>query len=98
VGLCELLEMWTNGDGKFYVAGRDVSKDTGYKIIERAKQFNFLKWGEYMKRAHIAERKVEKLKRLILLTDDSMAHVGMNQLSISQWIEFVRCFPDEGEL
>ena len=70
-------------------------KDTGYKLMERAKQYNFLKWGEYMKRAQIAERKVEKLKRLILLTDDSVSSVEMNELSLRQWAAFTREFPDE---
>lgn len=56
----------------------------------------FLKWGEYMKRAQLAERKVLKLKRLILLTDDSVSKEPMNELSGKQWMEFVREFPDEG--
>ncbi len=37
------------------------TKDTGYKQLSRSNLFNFLKWGEYMKRAQIAERKVEAL-------------------------------------
>lgn len=71
-----------------------MSRDTGWKALN---EFNFLKLGEYMKRANIAERKVEKLKRLILLTDDAMSNIAMNELSMRQWIEFVREFPDEGD-
>jgi len=32
-------------------------KDTGFKLLERASNFNFLKWGEYMKRAQLGELK-----------------------------------------
>lgn len=72
-----------------------MSKDTGYKTLERSSRFNFLKWGEYMKRAQIAERKLEKLKRLMLLTDPAVSYVSMNPLTAAQWNEFVREFPDE---
>jgi hypothetical protein len=72
-------------------------KDTGVKMLKREKELNFLKWGEYMKRANIAERKIEKLKRLILLTDDAVSNIGMNELTKRQWLEFIKCFPDEGE-
>lgn len=37
--------------------------DTGWKAKVRESQYNFLKWGEYMKRAQIAERKVEALEK-----------------------------------
>jgi hypothetical protein len=71
-------------------------RDTGYKLLKKASEYNFLKWGEYMKRAQLAERKLEKLKRLVLLTDTSVSNVIMNDLSIRQWNEFVKEFPDEG--
>lgn len=70
-------------------------KDTGWKTLVRENKFNFLKWGEYMKRAQLAERKVEKLKALILLVDDAVSNQEMNGLTTKQWTEFVRCFPDE---
>lgn len=73
-----------------------MSKDRGWTMIERAKNYNFLKWGEYMKRAQLAERKLEKLKGLVLLTDDAVSDVLMNTLTTRQWVEFVKCFPDEG--
>ena len=34
-------------------------------------------------------RTVEKLKRLILLTDPSVSDVAMNELSVKQWNEFL---------
>lgn len=39
-------------------------KENGFAMAKKESQYNFLKWGEYMKRAQIAERKVEKLKAL----------------------------------
>lgn len=72
-----------------------MSKDTGWKALQRSNAFNFLKWGEYMKRAQLAERKCEKLKRLILMTDPMVSDVEMNTVTARQWNEFIRCFPDE---
>lgn len=66
-----------------------MSKDTGWKALVRESKYNFLKWGEYMKRAQQAERKVEKLKSLILLTDPSVSNIEMTQTSCKQWGEFV---------
>lgn len=71
-------------------------KDTGYKTIQRERDLCFLKWGFYMKRAQIAEMKLEKLKSLTLLTDDAVSDVTMNELTTRQWLEFVKAFPDEG--
>lgn len=70
-------------------------KDTGYKLLKKSNAFNFLKWGEYMKRAQLAERKCVKLKALLLLTDPVVADVHMNALAAIQWQEFIREFPDE---
>lgn len=70
-------------------------KDTGYKLLQRTNAFNFLKWGEYMKRAQLAERKVEKLKQLLLLTDPVVEKFVMNDMTMIQWLEFTKHFPDE---
>lgn len=72
-----------------------AKKDTGWKMLMRENSFNFKKWGDYMKRSRIAERKVDKLKRLILLTDPAVSNVEMNDIALRQWNEFVRAFPDE---
>ena len=71
-------------------------KDTGYKLLEKTNAFNFLKWGEYMKRAQLAERKVEKLKQLLLLTDPAVDKFVVSETAITQWLEFIKEFPDEG--
>jgi hypothetical protein len=73
-----------------------MSKDRGWTMLERAKNYNFLKWGEYMKRAQRAEWKLGKLKALVLLTDDAVSDVEMNELTKRQWLAFIKCFPDEG--
>lgn len=75
----------------------DEKKDTGYKTLQRTSAFNFLKWGEYMKRAQLAERKVQKLKELMLLTDPVVSGVVVGPTQIAQWNEFIKEFPDEGE-
>ncbi len=72
------------------------TRSTGYKLLSKTSAFNFLKWGEYMKRAQLAERKVNKLKSLILLTDPAVSHVETNDVSVTQWGEFIKAFPDEG--
>lgn len=75
--------------------GSKPKRDTGYKSLLRESRFNFLKWGEYMKRAQLAERKVEKLTRILLLTDPLFKDERMTELTIRQWNEFIREFPDE---
>jgi hypothetical protein len=56
-------------------------RDTEFKKLKR--------------RARLAERKVEKLKSLILLTDLAVWDVEMNPLSIRQWEAFIEEFKDE---
>jgi hypothetical protein len=51
-----------------------------------------------MKRAQVAERKIEKLKRLILLTDPVVSGAEMNILSARQWNAFIEEFPEEMDL
>ena len=65
-------------------------KDTGWKSLVRTSQYNFLKWGEYMKRAQIAEMKVEKLEALLLLTDPAVSDVAMGTVTMRQWSEYSR--------
>lgn len=38
-----------------------------------------------------------KLKALILLVDPAVSMEPMNDLSVKQWNEFVRCFPNEDD-
>ena len=40
--------------------------------------------------------KVSKLKQLLLLTDPAVSSEQMNDLTMKQWAEFVKAFPDEG--
>lgn len=66
------------------------SEMSGIKLLKKTSKFNFLKWGEYMKRANIAERKVQKLLQLLLLTDPVVWKVQMNELSRTQYQEYER--------
>lgn len=80
------LRLW--GEGK-------MSKDTGYKTLKKASLFNFIKWGEYMKRANLAERKVEKLKALILLVDPCVSSTEVGDTQLKQWSEYLKHFPED---
>jgi hypothetical protein len=70
-------------------------KQSGYTILKKLSDYHFKKWGEYMKRAQLAERKVDKLKALILLVDPAVSNEGMNELSAKQWNAFIEEYPDE---
>jgi hypothetical protein len=70
-------------------------RESPYNLLKKTNAFNFLKWGEYMKRAQLAERKVEKLKRLLLLTDECVSYYRMNEMTLTQWTNFIAEFPDE---
>lgn len=72
-----------------------MSKDTGYKTLKKSCEFNFLKWGKWMKRANIAERKVEKLKTLILLVDPVVSDVAIGETQLKQWSEYIKEFPED---
>ncbi len=74
-----------------------MSKDIGWNLLKKESKYNFLKWGEYMKRAQLAERKVKKLKELILLTDPSVSNVIVTDTTLTQWSEFLKEFPDEAD-
>ena len=41
------------------------------------------------------QQKIDKLKGLVLLTDESVCKEEMNELSAKQWSEYIRVFPDE---
>lgn len=44
------------------------------------------------------EARVEKLKRLMLLTDPIVSNVEMNSVAVTQWDEYIREFPDEANV
>jgi hypothetical protein len=41
------------------------------------------------------DEKLAKLKSLMLLTDPVVGHIEMNELTKTQWMEFIKAFPDE---
>ena len=45
----------------------------------------------------LLKRKLTLLKRLVLLVHSSVSSFEMNKLTVTQWHEFVKEFPDEGE-
>lgn len=51
--------------------------------------------GDLTSEYSLLDQKVQKLKRLILLTDDVVSGVTVGTTQLSQWTEFLRMFPDE---
>lgn len=49
-----------------------------------------------IEREVLLREKVSKLKQLLLLTDPAVSSEQMNDLTVKQWVEFVKAFPDEG--
>ena len=41
-------------------------------------------------------KKITKLKALILLVDESVSNVTVCDTQLRQWSEFISCFPEEG--
>lgn len=41
------------------------------------------------------ERKIQKLKRLLLLVDSSVSKETVTELQSKQWQEYIKTFPDE---
>jgi DNA-binding ferritin-like protein len=50
-----------------------------------------------VEREIVLRKKVEKLKGLLLLTDESVSDEKVGDLQLKQWQSFVAAFPDEGE-
>ena len=46
----------------------------------------------------ILERKMALLKELMLLVHPAVSHFIVDKKAVTQWAEFVRQFPDEGEV
>jgi len=46
----------------------------------------------------ILERKMTLLKELMLLAHPAVSHFIFDEKAVRQWVEFVRQFPDEGEV
>jgi len=52
---------------------------------------------EALKKTDELKEKYNKLKRLLLLTDDSVSHFECgSKIQLAQWNEFIKCFPEEG--
>jgi hypothetical protein len=51
--------------------------------------------GPFEERINELERKVLKLKRLLLLVDPVVENEVANDISIKQWNEYLKAFPDE---
>lgn len=70
----------------------DLFNDLAKILDDNKMQVTFTGWKAELE---IAERKVKKLKRLILLVDESVSNEEMNLLSAKQWQSFIKEFPDE---
>lgn len=52
-----------------------MSKETGYKLLKKQSDENFKKWGEYMKRAQIAEAENKVLKEKLKKTEEILRSI-----------------------
>lgn len=68
-GICERCEE-TKELGK-------QKKDTGYKKLQRERDEYFTKWGEYMKRANVAEERIKQLEGLLGECEAELIHWRM---------------------
>jgi hypothetical protein len=50
-----------------------------------------------VEREILLRKKVEKLKRLLLLIDESVSDEKVGDLQLKQWQSFIAAFPEEGE-
>lgn len=77
------------------VAGFPVTIDTDYlnpkKQLAQHKTF----MSDLLDQADLAERKLMKCKRLMLLTDPKVSNVQVGETQVTQWGEFCSVFPDE---
>lgn len=49
------------------------------------------------KQIKVLEAKIDKLKALLLLTDPVMSKTTIGKTQVTQWGEFCREYPDEGQ-
>lgn len=73
-------------------SGDFVRHVQGFHIGEQKQGMTYIPFREkeYLK------LKIEKLKRLILLTDESVSGEVVGDLTLKQWNSFIEAFPDEG--
>ena len=72
-------------EGKVILCNDDVCEDD--RAVDMLQAAN--------EKADIAERKVEKLKKLMLLTDKSVSHIVGGVIQNIQWAEFLKEFPED---
>ena len=60
-------------------------KDTGYKKLKRESEEYFAKWGEYMKRTHVAEAKVEELKTKLDKAVEALKEIAKDTYEANPW-------------
>lgn len=92
-------EKWEKIERDFYL--RDQARDEEVRQLQntiKGWEMEFAAKDEEVKRAQLAERKCEKLKQLMLLTDPAISGVVLNGLALVQWSEFIKEFPDEASV
>lgn len=74
-------------------------KDTAYKRLKRERDECIARWGEYMKRAHVAEAKIEdlksKLEKAELEVKFVKEYLNPADTSFKQMIDAFRVLPKE---
>ena len=80
--LSKLTESGVTDSGEIYMLERTGAFSDVSSVIHRVIEVPLL-------------NKLEKLKQLLLLADPAVSDVTMNEVTMRQWNEFLKEFPDE---
>jgi ABC-type polysaccharide/polyol phosphate transport system ATPase subunit len=72
-------------------------KDIGWNLLKKTSEFNFLKWGEYMKRTNEHKRKIETIKEMLKLHYATTTPMDSYQTGMYNGIEFALTILEERE-
>lgn len=91
--------------GQFHLTQEDKDKHNCHKIVHRGHVLCSFHLAEALKHrqkgiesmCELLSKKYTKLKHLLLLTDPSVGSFEVNEQAVTQWNEFIKVFPDEGD-
>ena len=85
-------------DGDLVKDAMEIAFEYGLSAADNKKEeegrFGFMR--EQQDENDVLQKKLMKLKQLMLLTDNVVSSVIVGPTQLTQWSEFVKVFPDEG--